>query len=636
MFHFLIELTLTLLAVAIALTQCVFGASNSIPIRIVASQGEGAPNTSPEVVFNIFERARINNSGQVAFYATLSGESTNRNNNGGIFREGSDGISLVARFGDAAPETEPGVIFSTVGIPVFNDLSQSAFDSILYGPGVSDLNSRAIYSEGGGNGVELIARTGDFAPGTGEGVKFASFPSLMFLNNRGSVAFVAGLTGNGVGPTNNTAIYRADSHGIRLVARAGDRFSEAEPELMFRSLSYPVLNDNDQIAFFGSLIGSGASPSFGQAIFRDNPVTGLETVVRIGDSVPGMDVGVIFAGLDVEGSDEPALNNRGEMAFGARIGGPGISGSNDRVILSEGGGRGLKVVAREGTVAPGADDSVTFSTFEPPVLNARGESAFIARLAGNTVETLNRVALFSEGMGKGLKLVARSGDVVPGSTDLTISSFEQPFLNAKGQTAFFSTISGPGITSSRNEAVFAEDTAGNLHLIAREGGTINVSNDPSQPDFRTIIQLGFNYTNWGSGNEDGRESIFNDSGLLVFSALFDDSTTAILVANLVAVPEPSSVALLAIAIVTMSRYFCRITRIAAAANALTGEQKLCVHARRQSQSQKFGLVLQLADIQGRLHNDCQAFSATVRPTMEPPHVYSACDARPALEILPVV
>lgn len=61
-----------------------------------------------------------------------------RTNSAGIWSEGSDSLSLVVRAGDAAPGTEPGVVFSHFdthsALPVvFNDAGQIAFSGSLTG-----------------------------------------------------------------------------------------------------------------------------------------------------------------------------------------------------------------------------------------------------------------------------------------------------------------------------------------------------------------------------------------------------------------------------------------------------------------------------------------------------------------------
>ena len=76
-----------------------------------------------------------------------------------------------------------------------------------------------------------------------------------------------------------------------------------------------------------------------------------------------------------------------------------------------------------------------------------------------------------------------------------------------------------------------------LRLIAREGDTLDVRNGP-EVDLRTVEDLG--------------DYSFNDLGYVAFEAKFTDGSYAILVSNLVAVPQPSAGILLILGIAVAS------------------------------------------------------------------------------------
>ena len=81
-----------------------------------------------------------------------------------------------------------------------------------------------------------------------------------------------------------------------------------------------------------------------------------------------------------------------------------------------------------------------------------------------------------------------------------------------------------------------------LTLIAREGDLLDVDDGP-RTDFRKVSFLNFNRPN---RLRIARTSGFNDLGQVAFRATFTDGTSGVFVSNLVAVPEPSSLALLAL------------------------------------------------------------------------------------------
>ena len=157
------------------------------------------------------------------------------------------------------------------------------------------------------------------------------------------------------------------------------------------------------------------------------------------------------------------------------------------------------MVVRMGDPVPGLDPSISIggilltSNTPPPVINHNGNIVFASRLTGAGVSAANDSAIFSEAFGDGFRPVAREGDPAPGATpsilfrDLTDIPYS---INANGQVAFLA-----------GDAIYAQDAAGTLQLIARGGDKIEVS----PGDFRTIVNLRFL---GGSGNEDGRAQRF--------------------------------------------------------------------------------------------------------------------------------
>ena len=121
--------------------------------------------------------------------------------------------------------TSGGANFFNFNWPVLNGAGQTAFVADLTGTGVDDSNDLGIWSEGGGNGLSLIARTGDAAPGTSSGVNFSDFGfvSNLVLNGSGQTAFFGDLTGTGVDSSNDGGIWAEDRSGVlTLIAREGD------------------------------------------------------------------------------------------------------------------------------------------------------------------------------------------------------------------------------------------------------------------------------------------------------------------------------------------------------------------------------------------------------------------------------
>ncbi|HEY3395217.1 MAG TPA: choice-of-anchor tandem repeat NxxGxxAF-containing protein [Lacipirellulaceae bacterium] len=121
----------------------------------------------------------------------------------------------------------------------------------------------------------------------------------------------------------------------------------------------------------------------------------------------------------------------------------------------------VRTVALEGQQAPGLSSGVRFDSFSPPVINAAGQTAFESNLTGDVIIGATDLALWSEGSGS-LALVARQWRQAPGApTGVNFHDFDTPVLNAAGQIAFHAWLaSGRGVWSG---------SANNLRVVAQSG-----------------------------------------------------------------------------------------------------------------------------------------------------------------------
>ena len=509
-------------------------------------------------------------------------------------------VRTVALTGDAAPGTGNGINFLSLSQgfdgPVLNDAGQTAFLGRLTGDGVGFGNDSGIWSERSGAGLSLVARQGDSAPGIGVGVNFGSFDSFLAIDNTGQTSFSGQLIGAGVNFQNNQVIWReASGSGPFPVAREGSSAPGTTANFNSGITGRRAFNGVGQVAFRGGIDENGGS----LGIWTEGNGAGLSLAALRGRTAPDVGGGATFftfsstpalndngltafvgtlsngiggvslanntgiwrggngsglslvvreedvspvAGLSFGSIESASLNNDGQIAFRSLVIGPGVNSENNSAIWREASDSTLSLVAREGDLAPGTSSGETFSFLLDPSINGIGQTVFLGGLRGSSVVAGNSRGIWSEGSGS-LSLVAREGSAAPGTdSGVNFSSLTSPVLNANGQVAFLAGVDGTGVSFGNDQGIWAQNLSGSLTLIAREGDLFDVNDDPLIDDFRTILSLAFV---GGSGNEDGYASGFNDRGQVAFRANFNDGTSGVFVSNLVAaIPEPGGVTLL--------------------------------------------------------------------------------------------
>ncbi|NOX57794.1 MAG: hypothetical protein GXP29_02920 [Planctomycetes bacterium] len=187
----------------------------------------------------------------------------------------------------------------------------------------------------------------------------------------------------------------------------------------------------------------------------------FRTVVLTGDPAPGTGDSFTF------NSVYPVINAAGQTAFQAILTGPGVNGTNDRGIWSEGTGT-LTLVAREGSSAPGTAAGVAFKGFwDPPFLSDDGAVGFSGSLSGpGVVIGVNDAGVWSEAPGP-LSLIARRSSPAPGiGGGVDFSILSSPNFGPTGDAVFFSLLAGAGAGEYRS--IWSE-APGVLSLIAQMG-----------------------------------------------------------------------------------------------------------------------------------------------------------------------
>ncbi len=456
----------------------------------------GGPPT--DAVFTRFGVPAISENGSVAFAASWKSATAR---GAGIW---SNGMLLVTS-GDPVPGIS-GATFQSFKDPVSSENGPVVFLATITGEGITPDNNTIIGWGSPGNPLNYIAREGDVAAMTG-GATFRAFRSVSL--HQEEAVFLASLNpGTGaplVDATNDVGLWSfGSSYGTSLPIREGDVI-EGRIVRSFRALQtvlgspgqgrshvnrgllyvLALYTDGTQgvLGPMGGVIGEWARTPYaidalpGAVVQRVGPPAAFglsqdfaavaslrgvrrgitkailagvgaeqKVVARVGGSVPGAG-GATFAQL------RDPLYNGAQIAFPAKLGGAGVSPTNDEAIIA-GPVSAPVVLAREGAQAPELPAGAVFRSFaslalprvfEGPVdpsetLPVSRGPIFTASLvpgAGGVTAENDRGAWAVDSKGV-TRCLFREGDTIAGKT---LKNF-----------SFLQAVSGsPGVTRAFNE-----------------------------------------------------------------------------------------------------------------------------------------------------------------------------------------
>ncbi|HKE02048.1 MAG TPA: choice-of-anchor tandem repeat NxxGxxAF-containing protein [Planctomycetota bacterium] len=456
--------------------QGIFSATSGA-LSLVVREGSAAPGTAG-AAFTAFDLGAVNvaalgvdAAGHVSFLGQLVGGDVCDCNHDGVldnhtgwWSTKSGALTKLARANDPVPAAPSGTLFDTVvGAPIVSANGALAQLFVFKGSGVDFFNSEGILSDAAGS-LGLVVRSGDPAPGFAPGVTFEFF-GRPFVGPNGDISFFANLAGPGMTELNDDTIWALRSGELTLIVREGDPAPGGDvignPSVTgaFHNVSQ---RGGDKLAF-SSLLAAG-----GSAIFSDASGS-LVSVVRSGMQAPGLPAGVQFQSFGAYTTDGPIqLADDGRLAFAARLNTP--NPSNESLWLADPDGE-LKLIARGGDAPPGAPAGMTFTT------NTFG--------------------------------------IVP--------TFGSMAMNASGQVAFDAFLAGPGLPDFQRKGLYATDPKGTLVKILQPGDLVDVHGDGTE--MRTVLTVAFNKD--GASLEQYNGVTFSDQARLVFRVTFTDGSSGV-------------------------------------------------------------------------------------------------------------
>lgn len=517
------------------------------PIAISGERGASlgyGPGLGTGVYFSFFRATPVvNQSGDIAFRGSVSGDGVDTSNNAGIWKTSGGALQLVAREGATGPGPGlgPGVYFdapSTSGgfgdDPILNAAGAVFFPGSLAGPGVTTDNSYGRWTDASGF-PEPVARQGSeqLGPNLGDGVVF-TYPGGPAFNSQGRAAFLSGLSGTGIDAANDQGIWLFENGSLTTIARTGPAGPDAGlgPDVHFNDLDYPILNDQTEVVFRGQVAGVGVDASNDRGIwsYYDGSLIPLVREGVDGTLGPNLGSGFTFSLLA-----DPDINAAGDLVFAGTVV-DASDGSQMRSIWRDTGGGHVQLIKPGDVVSGrGLQAGTTIANAYRPLVNAKGDVAFLGSITGPGVDGANSRGIFTDADGE-LVMLARqyNAELGPGAADgAEFYSFSNVMFNAEGDVAFTAelTVEARPHDYGRGDGIWATKD-GEIYNIIRVGDFFDADPGPAV-DMQEVIL--FDFLDWDtSAGGNGRKLHFTDDGLLAFALVLGDGSSGIYTARIVA------------------------------------------------------------------------------------------------------
>jgi len=507
---------------------------HAVTIQTAVLSEQRAPNTPNGCVFDFFFPPLLSDSGHYVFRCQLlfgSGGVGVANDSGvwgglgtNLFYVGRElnqppGVPTGAQYGDFY-YCRPAV--NANGVVAFNfEMQNDPF--IVINP---TRNTAAWLGSPGG--LTLTAWESTAAPGLPGGANYGDIhnglvsSTSLVLNNRNQIAFQGLVTGGGVGAADDYCIWAGSLSNLTLVAREGTQAPTLPVGATFGSFGALCINDAGQVAFSADLnIGDGGVTSANNSSVWFGAFTNLQVLARESQIAAGAGSAVFgsFEQYLVGPASTALLNATLKNAVG------GVGSTNDTGVWLGAPGA-LQLLVREGSPVPGLPsallDAIWGSDISPNgVVGING----MMRENGTSVFATNKYALWV-GRSNSLSIAARSGQAVPGAPGVYLQGFNYFSVNDLGQVAFLAVL------SDGTAGIFATDLSGVARLIARIGGSVEVS----PGDFRVITSNNLQEPIvFHSDRRTG--AAFNARGELIYKLAFTDNTRALMLADVAELPR---------------------------------------------------------------------------------------------------
>ncbi|MEE9296066.1 MAG: choice-of-anchor tandem repeat NxxGxxAF-containing protein [Phycisphaerae bacterium] len=300
-------------------------------LHLAVRAGDPAPGTESGTVhrYNGTFAALLNDIGESLLYTDLAGPEVEETNDRGMWVGPPENRQLIWREGMEAPGTG-GARFAWADGIKFNDAGAIAFRGGLVRQGVVDHANNEGYWAGGVIDLQLVAREGDQAWGMPIGVLYGGAMGFRAFNGSGDVPWAMSLTGEGVTPDNNRALWVMCEEQSRVVGRKGDSVPEVRDGVELHSVGSELINASGQLFYSVKYRGDPIDDSNAWAMHLgacDNP----QQTIRDGDPAPHLPEGTVLAFVGIV-PGITAMNDVGDIVTGTEIVGPDVTEDNKVVV----------------------------------------------------------------------------------------------------------------------------------------------------------------------------------------------------------------------------------------------------------------------------------------------------------------
>ncbi|RLA55464.1 MAG: hypothetical protein DRR04_14785, partial [Gammaproteobacteria bacterium] len=478
----------TLEPVTTGVGLCELNEPGCIPVELVAQTGLSPPlppqyAASPTRYTQFRDSPKINEKGELAFGAytdsypwvvvgpDLYGKPVVR----------ATGWTPAPGVGDGtAVFSYPSIQTNHMLDPILNDAGDLVFMVETTGGGIPSVNEVGLWlSRRGAAEPEIVTQTGTHPPSAPDGIPEVFCPNFQ-IDRRGRTSLMAADFACIPYSAASKAFVPTKSSEIVPLLAAGDPAPGIDGDVRLVYIRGLWTNSSGSAALWATLEGTDVDASNDTAIWASDSTGALALVMREGDPVPGFATGTTFARLSHGRGENLAYNDHGDVAFFAEFEGPGTTEENSFSFWKWKPDGSLELLLRGGE-APG--DAIS-GLFQEPVMNLRGEMAFMASLqarGGSPYEYWRRSpdGSLARLLGQGdpaplLPPGTRLGSPYLGD-EFGIESLGEPVITETGSVLLDFWLEGVRVDETNDRALYRLGSNGEIVLVLRKGDAIEVA-----------------------------------------------------------------------------------------------------------------------------------------------------------------